>query len=146
MARVEASTTIKRPIDEVFAVLSDASNSPKWSSGMQTVTKTSDGPIGLGTTYHSTSKQLGRHLEGDSRVTEFEADRRYAVTASTPFPVTITWVVETVDGGTRVDQTVDAEPGGLFKLAQPLLVTMMKRQVQGDLETLRDLLEANALP
>ena len=145
MTRVEASTTVRRPVDEVFAVLSDASKSPEWSSGMQTVTRTSDGPIDVGTTYHTTAKLLGRRLETDSRVTEFEANRRYAVATTAPFPVTITWAVTSVDGGTRVDQTVDVEPGGFFRLAQPLLVTMMKRQVQGDLETFRDLMEANAL-
>jgi uncharacterized protein YndB with AHSA1/START domain len=144
MARIEASTTVKRPLEEVFAVLSDASNSPKWSSNMQTVTKTSDGPTGVGTTYHSTAKMLGRRLEADSKVTEFEAGRRYALATTAPFPVTLTWAVRSVDGATRVDQTVDAEPGGFFKLAQPLLVTMMKRQAQNDLDTLRDLMEADA--
>ena len=145
MARVEASTTVRRPVGEVFAALSDPSKSPEWSSSMQTVTRTSDGPTDVGTTYHTTAKLLGRRLEADSRVTEFEADRRYAVATTAPFPVTITWAVVSVDGGTRVDQTVDVEPGGFFRLAQPLLVTMMKRQVQGDLETFRDLMEANAL-
>jgi hypothetical protein len=53
--------------------------------------------------------------------------------------------LQAVEGGTRVDQTIDAEPGGFFKLAQPLLVTMMKRQMQGDLDTFRDLMDANAL-
>jgi uncharacterized membrane protein len=145
MPRIEASTTVKRPVSEVFAVLSDPSNTPKWSSGMQTITKTSDGPIGVGSTYHSTAKLLGRRVEGDSKVLEFEADRRIAVAGTSPFPVTITYAVTSADGGTRVEQTVDAEPAGFFKLAQPLLATMMKRQVQGDLDTFRDLMEANAL-
>jgi uncharacterized protein YndB with AHSA1/START domain len=145
MPRVEVSTMVQRPIEEVFAVLSDASNTPKWSSGMQTVAKTSDGPTGVGTTYHYTSKLFGRRLEGDSKVTAYETDRRLAVASTAPFPVTITMAMEQVDGGTRVEQTVDAEPGGFFKLAQPLLSTMMKRQVQGDLETFRDLMDAHVL-
>jgi uncharacterized membrane protein len=143
--KVEVSITIKRPVGEVFAVLGDPTTSPRWSSNMQTVTKTSEGPIGVGSTYSSTTKLLGRNLEGASEVTAYEPDHRFAVKGAVPFPVTMSWVMEPVDSGTRVDQTVDAEPGGFFRLAQPLLATMVKRQAQNDLETLRDLMEADAL-
>jgi len=143
--QVEVSTMIKRSVGDVFAVLGDPEASPRWSSGMQTVTKTSDGPIGVGSTYTSTAKLLGRQLGGASEVTAFDADRRFAVKGTVPFPVAMTWVLEPVDGSTRVVQTIEAEPGGLFKLAQPLLATMVKRQAQSDLETLRDLMEADAL-
>ena len=78
-------------------------------------------------------------------ILEIETDRRIAVAATSPFPVTITYAVASADGGTKVEQTVDAEPAGFFKLAQPLLATMMKRQVQNDLDNFRDLMEANAL-
>jgi len=143
--QIEVSSTIKRPVGEVFAVLGDPANTPRWTSGMQTVTKTSDGPIGVGTTYHSTAKILGRRLEGDAEITAFEADRRIAVRGAVPFPVTISYALEPVADGTRVVQTIHAEPGGFFKLAQPILPTMLKRQGQGDLDTLRDLMEADAL-
>ena len=49
MVRAEVSTTVKRPIEQVFAVMSDASKNPKWASGISETTKTSDGPIGVGT-------------------------------------------------------------------------------------------------
>ena len=63
MVRAEVSTTIKRPVEEVFAVMSDASKNAKWVSGASETTKTSDGPIGVGTTWHGAGKFLGRHIE-----------------------------------------------------------------------------------
>ncbi len=52
---------------------------------------------------------------------------------------------ERVEGGTRVTLTLVGEPGGFFKLAEPLLVSMLKRQYQADLANLKDLMEAHAL-
>lgn len=145
MVRAEVSTTIKRPIEEVFALMSDSSNAPKWVSGWTESKKTSDGPIGVGTTWHGVGKFLGRRMDNDSEYTEFEANRKFTFKSATPFPTTMAFTFESIGGGTRVRQTVDAEPGGFFKLAAPVLVTAAKRQFQSDLENLRDLMEADAL-
>jgi hypothetical protein len=37
---------------------------------------------------------------------------------------------------------VEGEPGSFFKLADPLIERFFKRQIKSDLETLKDLLEA----
>ena len=145
MVRAQLNTTIKRPVDEVFAVMSDLSKNPKWISAVNETTKTSDGPIGVGTTWHSVGKFLGRRVESDTVYTEFEPNRKFTFEATTPFPMTVAFTFESVAGGTGVEQVVDAEPGGFFKLAGPLLVAAAKRQFQNDLDTLRDLMEADAL-
>jgi uncharacterized protein YndB with AHSA1/START domain len=146
MATFDVGTTIKRPIEDVFAILSDFANGPKWSSGAaEPPTKTTDGPIGVGTTWHGVGKVAGRRFDSDFEFTEFEPNRKVAMTLTKPFPMTSTVTFETTAGGTRVSQTVVGEPGGFFKLAEPLVVTMAKRQFQNDLDNLRDLMEANAL-
>jgi uncharacterized protein YndB with AHSA1/START domain len=145
MVRAQLGTTIRRPVEEVFAVMSDLSNNPKWISAVSETTKTSDGPIGVGTTWHSVGTFLGRRMESDTTYTEFEPNRTVTFEATTPFPMTVAFTFEPVAGGTRVEQVVDAEPGGFFKLAGPLLVTAAKRQFQNDLDNLRDLLESDAL-
>jgi uncharacterized protein YndB with AHSA1/START domain len=145
MLRAEVSTTIKRPVEEVFAVISDASKDERWISSVSETTQTSDGPIGEGTTWHSVSKFLGRRMEMDITYTEFEPNRRLAFDMTGPFPVTMAFTFEPESDGTRVEQVVDAEPGGFFKIVGPLLVAAAKRQFQNDLDNLRDLMEADAL-
>jgi uncharacterized protein YndB with AHSA1/START domain len=145
MVRAEISTTIKRPVEEVFAVMSDASKNPWWLLGVSETTKTSDGPIGVGTTWHGVGKFLGRRMESDTVYAEFEPNRKLTLEATTPFPMTIAFTLESVSGGTRVEQVVDAEPGGFFKLAGPLLVAAAKRQLKNDLDNFRDLMEGDAL-
>ena len=146
MAKFDVGITINRPVNEVFAILSDFSNGSKWASGaVEPAQKTSDGPIGVGTTWHGAGKVAGRRFVTDATCTEFDADRRITLAMTKPFPTTSTVTFDTVGGGTHVNQTIDAEPGGFFKLAEPLVVTIARRQFQGDLENLRDLMEANAL-
>ena len=146
MAKFDVTTTIKRPVEDVFAVLGDFSSASVWSSGAaEPPTKTSDGPIGVGTTWHSVNKAAGRRIEGTFEYTEYEANRKIVSATTRPFPITVTTTTEPVAGGTRVSQTVEAQPGGFFKLAEPLVVTMTRRQFQSDLENLRDLMEENAL-
>ena len=146
MARFDVGTTIKRPVEDVFAVLSDFSNGSKWASGaVEPAKRTSAGPIGVGTTWHGVGKVIGRQFDTDITCTEFEANRKVTIKFTKPFPTTSIVTFESVAGGTRVSQTVESEPGGFFKLAEPLVVTMAKRQFQGDLDNLRDLMDAHAL-
>jgi len=146
MATFDVSTTIKRPVEDVFAVLSNVENNPKWSSVALEAEQTSPGPIGVGTTARFVGKFLGRRIESESEVTEFEPNRKYSwKSKSGPFPIKASTTFEQIEGGTRVNTTAEAEPGGFFKLAEPLMMSMGKRQFQNDLDNLRDLMEADAL-
>ena len=145
MARAEVSTTIKRPVEEVFAVVSDASRDEQWISSVNETTKTSAGPIGVGTTWRSVGKFLGRRIEMDITYTEFEPNDRLTFDMTGPFAATMWFTFEAVADGTRVVQVVDGEPGGFFKLVGPLFTAVAKRQFQNDLDTLRDLMEGGAL-
>ena len=146
MLKLDLSIVINRPVEEVFAFLSNPENGPKWTSSIAEVEITSQGPIGVGTTYRSVRTALGRRLEIEFEITEYEPNRRYATKSiSGPFPSESKVTFERVAGGTRVSGTLMGEPGGFFKLAEPLLVSMMKRQYEADLANLRDLMEAHAV-
>jgi len=146
MATLEISIVISRPIEEVFAFVTNPENIPKWSSLSREVKVTSAGPIGVGATYRSVVAFLGRRIEGETEITEYEPNRSFAEKSkSGPFPVENRTTFERVDGGTRVNFTAVAEPGGFFKLAEPLLVGMIKRQFQADFANVKDLLESHAV-
>ncbi len=146
MAKMETSIVINRPVEEVFAVLSNLENNPKWSSGFLEVKKMSEGPIGVGTTWRATQKALGQRIEGEAEVTEYEPSRKSALKSrSGPIPAKIWQTFEPVEGGTRVSIVFEAQPGGFFKLAEPLVMSMLKRNFESDLANLKDLMEAHAL-
>jgi len=145
MIKIEHSIVINRPIEEVFAVVTNLENNPKWGSGLLEAVKTSDGPIGVGTTWRLVRKVLGQRLEAESEVIEYELNRNYVQRSKSPFPVEVRQTYEAVEGGTRISITLEAEPGGFFKLAEPLLKSTAKRDIDAEFSNLKDLMEAHAL-
>jgi uncharacterized membrane protein len=71
----ENTIAIDRPIDEVFAFLSDFENIPKWNYYVLEVRQLSESPIGIGTTYH----QLRKSDQQDFRIIEFEPNHTVAL-------------------------------------------------------------------
>jgi uncharacterized membrane protein len=71
----ENTIAIERPIDEVFAFLSDFENIPKWNYYVLEVRQLSESPIGIGTTYH----QLRKTDQQDFHIIEFEANNTVAL-------------------------------------------------------------------
>ncbi len=146
MVKVETSIVVKRPIDEVFAFLSNAENGSKWAAGAITHKKTSAGPIGKGTTFRIVHRVLGRQMESTIEVTEFVPNSKYTVKSTTgSFPFQSSFTFAPVEGGTQVNVTIEADPGNFFRLAEPLIASMARRQIETDHANLKDLLEARAV-
>jgi uncharacterized protein YndB with AHSA1/START domain len=71
----ENTIRIDRPVEEVFAFLSDFENIPKWNYYVLEVRQLSEGLIGVGTTYH----QVRKSDQQDLRIIEFEPGHTVAV-------------------------------------------------------------------
>ena len=143
MAKLETSITINRPIEEVFAFVADLANNAKWQTGVIAAEVTSPGPVGVGTKYKYDAEIMGRKLETTGELTAYDPPRITAWKATSgPFPMSGSTTFESVPGGTRVVDGMEAEPGGFFKLAEPLLVMQMRGQMEKDMKKLKELLEA----
>jgi len=127
--------------------VSNHENYPKWSPGVLEVKKTSSGSIGLRTVWRSVSKHLGRRRETESEIVEYEPNRKVTRRHTQGMPVRDRFTFESTAGGgvTRVVETIEAEPDGLFKLATPFLEPLLKRQLEAALTNLKELMEARSL-
>ena len=143
--RIETEVVIKRPVKEVFAYVSDPARWTEWGSGVLEchVTET---PIRKGTRLTTVTKFLGRRVETAHEVTQYQLNRRVSSRATSPFPVDMSYGFETVSGGTRLRLAVDGETRGFFRLADPLIARIFKKQTEGDLETVKEILEARVAP
>ena len=142
--RQEHSVVINRPVEEVFAFVTDPNNDPLWQSTSLETEQISEGPVDVGATFRNISKFLGRRIESTYEVTENEPPHRQCVRiTSGPIPGSGCYLFESADGGsTRFTQTFEAEVGGFFKLAEPLVGRAIRRQMEADMATLKDLLES----
>jgi uncharacterized protein YndB with AHSA1/START domain len=142
MATLESSIIINRPIAEVFTAVTDFAGHPQWRGGLQKAEVTLPGPLRAGSTYLYDLRVMGRDINTTGEVVSHEPPTVYAWKATSgPFPLSGQVRCEPAAGGTRVTETVEVEPGGFFKLAQPLLVRQQQSQMEKDLKKLKELLE-----
>ena len=142
MATFQNTVTIRRPIEEVFAFLGDFQNVPRWNYAILHTTKTSRGPVGVGTTYRQV-RSIPRRSEEGFRVTVFEPTSRLEIQGEVgPFKATISYLLVPLGEGTCLTNTVDLQPASAaLRLLAPLAALTVKTAVAANLDTLKRLLE-----
>lgn len=143
MVRAEDSIVVARPIEEVFAYLTDPETLPEWQASCLEARLEGGGPMRAGSRIVETRKFLGRRIESTMEVAEHEPPRQFVLkVGSGPVPFTATNSLREADGGTRIDAVIEGEPGGFFRVAEPLVVRAVERELRTNLATLKDVLEA----
>lgn len=144
MLRVDATVEIARSPEEVFAFASDVEKLPLWLNAVIEANQITEGPLAEGTELEHVLSFLGKRFTVRYETTQHEAARRLAFRSiSGPIEMQTTIMYEPVPGGTRIDQVVTGDTRGFFRVAEPLLVKLGQRQLQGSLENLKDLLETD---
>jgi uncharacterized protein YndB with AHSA1/START domain len=141
------TVTIRRPVEDVFAFLADFENVPRWNHAIESTTKTSSGPVGVGSTYRQIRSEPRRSEEG-FEVTAFEPARRLAIEGEIgPFRARAEYLLEPIEGATRFTNAVELEPSSVAsKLLAPFAGSRIKTAVAENLDDLKALLESNPRP
>jgi len=77
MRRFEERSTVNAPVEQVFDYVSDFARHGEWSGHGLEVTKTSEGPVAVGTTFATVAKQFGTQRE-HSTITEISRAATFA--------------------------------------------------------------------
>ncbi|MCC5947387.1 MAG: SRPBCC family protein [Nitriliruptoraceae bacterium] len=72
------TTTVERPIGEVFALVEDFSRLPEWDPTFDAAHQVDDGPIGIGTVFATTGSVLGASFDLELEVVAYDAPARIA--------------------------------------------------------------------
>jgi carbon monoxide dehydrogenase subunit G len=146
MYEFKGSVYINRPTQDVFDVIIDPAKQPLWQNSLESAEWTSNGPVGVGSTQKAVAKFLGRKIETELQVTDWEPPHRFSVKGlNGPYPFEITNTLEPQGEGTLLTYSSRAEFGGFFKLAEGLVGKQIKKQVDASNESLKLLMEANQL-
>ena len=75
---MESTVIVERPVEEVFGFILDLTNVPSMDPSVQSVEKTSEGPIEAGTTFRMRQKAppMGKVREASVRYTAVEPNRK----------------------------------------------------------------------
>lgn len=140
------SVVIDRPIDEVFAVLTDVTLTGRWYPADVEEWWTSQPPHGVGSTRRARVRVLGRAVENDAVVTAHEPPRLAAmrgISRNSPFEVTLRF--EVVDGATQVDVDSAFHLSGPMRLIGPLFIGSYERGWERGLANAKRMMESGEL-
>ena len=140
---MDSSVAIEPPVPEVFAFVTDTANDPRWDLDAVDVQKTSEGPIGVGTTFTVGIQFMGRR-DARWRVTEFEPDRREVIEVQAePFSPTLTYLFDATDGGTRFTRLIEIRPRGYVRVLAPVVRRMIRKRQELFVRRLKAVLEGS---
>ncbi len=109
MATVETSISINKPVEQVYAYLTDVQNQKALNSSITEVLM--DGPVAVGTHYKIKMSVMGRPFESENEIVALEPNKCFAVkTLAKPpaSPVTNTYTLEPEGAGTKLHLAMDA--------------------------------------
>jgi hypothetical protein len=140
----DGEATINRPAEEVFRFASAPENLPKWSD-VSDVERLTEGPMGLGSRVKLAMGKKPMRATAVFEISEWDEDR--AFTWNTVPPLWILW-----DASYRIDSLGPSSCriitegqitlSGVRRALEPMIRSEMAKREQGELDVLKDLLEA----
>jgi len=144
MIHAAASTTIRRPIAEVFSYVSDPTNEPAWHIDAAEARPLTQRPIGVGSRIAFVFAFMGRRSTSTGEVVAFEPPHLEAIQFdSGPFGLKprITYRFEDLGGSVRFTRQAEANTPGLTRLVAPFMQRLLARRSALFVENLRRRLE-----
>ena len=142
MAHYNASVDTPRPLEEVFAYLSDFSTTAEWDPGVVEAERLTEPPIREGSEFRLLARFLGRETPLTYRVVEFDPPKAVTVRGENASVVSLDRMTfEPAGEGTLITYDAELSLKGPMKLADPLLGLAFKRVGDRALAGLRQTLK-----
>jgi uncharacterized protein YndB with AHSA1/START domain len=142
MTRFETSIRISRPIEEVFAYVSDPLNFHRWNSAVLAVRKLRGRENEVGSTYTMERELPSGRVHNELAIVAHEPPTEFAIrTTSGPTPLAYRYRFSAANSGTIVRLDAAVELDGAPALLGALAGRAIKRGADGNFEELKRLLE-----
>lgn len=128
MIAAEATTTIARPVHEVFAYVADPGNASQWDRNVIKARNVSPGPLQRGSLIEVAVRSAGRRSVR-FEVVDLEPGRRIrlrAAAATIPFLPDVEYRFEPAGRSTIFTRRVEIRPTGLLRVVGPLFVLVVR--------------------
>ena len=142
---VKQNVFINLPAEDIFAYVSDFENLVDWSSVMVAARKISPGAVEVGATVRGTVRFLGKWADITFDIVEYEPGRCLTIKSTSAIaPFLFCYQFEPAeDGGTTLSQkAVIHLTEEVIELKGSVITSAVRRQIEYDLVTLKDMLEA----
>lgn len=145
MKSYQAQTTIGVPAQTVYDYVSDFTRHPEWAGHDLQVTKDTDGPVAVGTTFSTVAKQFGTQRE-HSTITELEPGTVFGWDSKGALgTVHHRFTMSPSEGGTDLTKSAElTEPSFLAKVTGWKIGKDMPAGLRSDVEKIKQHLEGSA--
>jgi len=141
MIQREVTIHINRPVEQVFAFLTDTKNLRTWQSNLVENEQLTEGPLRVGSRFREVRRTGPRNSEIQAEMTVFEPNKRFATKTLTKPQVTVSYTFDEENGGTRITYKFVMITSGFMRLLEPLIAGSMKKDSDSDFEKLKHILE-----
>jgi len=143
MEKITRSTTVHRPVEDVFHFLEDKTHFPEFWPSMMEVSDVRELPNG-GKSYHWAYKMAGLRIEGDSEEIEIIPNRKLVSKNDKGIHSTVTWKMEGHGEDTNLTFEVEYEVPVpvLGRLAEKVVVNLNEHEADAVIANLKTQLEA----
>jgi uncharacterized membrane protein len=138
---VSSSTTINKPVDQVFDYITNVANHPSWQAGIQSARIAPEGPVSLGSVYTYTSEVMGRKMDTALQVTQFEPNKTWGIsTTGMPNPVLTLYSFEDAGGVTKLTISMELS-GGFPAAAEGMIKAQTEKSVAEQVARIKQIVE-----
>lgn len=142
MMQIEASTTINRPIEEVFAFVADNENDPQWCIPVVRTTRVVGDAPGANTRYTFASKFGLMTLRGEFTIVDFQPPERIAWKGTSPLSrYQGFYTLKAVEVGTQITSNTSFTNKSVFRLFESMMRKQFKETYDKQFRKLKQVLE-----
>jgi len=134
MVTITESTSIDRPVEEVWRFVSDPGNTPKWYQGT----------LAVGTMFAAAVRYRGRSLVFGARCTAVDPNNEvtWGFTSGPTKGSKDTWRMEPNDEtSTRLTRIFELRVSGAWRVIQPMIARGTKRAHEAEIHNVKRILE-----
>ena len=144
MATMEFQVEVNVPPEVVFAYLSDLEKHPEWSHTME-IKRTSEGPVGVGSTYASKGKNFGMTANDTVEVTEHRPNERFAWRTAGAMGMKFGWSFEmrSQEGRTLLTERFEPPAGVIGSLISTFTGSSTRKAMEEGLANIKEKLEGS---
>jgi uncharacterized protein YndB with AHSA1/START domain len=143
MARINGEIIIAAPAEQVFDMVADERNEPRYNPRIVRAEKTSQGPVGCGSRFTAQPRGTGTRGVMTVEIVDYDRPRRLATsTRSSYLDVDGTLTFDQADGGTRMRWSWTMRLRGAMRVVSPLVRAIGPRWEHRNWAGLKQLMES----
>ena len=143
--RFEQEIVVKASPDKVFEYVSDLTKLTEWGTFSHDVKQTSQGPVGVGSTFDTSGKQFGNHTDHVT-VTEYEPGKKFSVEVTGDAGYVRNWFeLSDLGGSTKLKKGQEfIKPAMSTRIFSPVVKRAAPKGLMKDLERIKARIEGTA--